>query len=267
MIPVSVAVEGTSDVAIVTRILALARCSVATVYEQNGKHNIDSRIAGYNNAARFAPWFVLRDLDSDAACAPNLARIVLPEPATWMRFRIAVREAESWLLADPDALSRYLRVRAALIPRNPEALPDPKLSLVNLARHSRSAVIRQDMVPDQGVSAVVGPGYVARVLILGVISSLCGFIAFLAGRYLNASKIARMVVLQNKFKKYGDLFLKYGWVIIILAATTPLPFAMVSFIAGYFKFSPATFLKIIVPVRIVRFFISGYLIKHSISLI
>ena len=109
--------------------------------------------------------------------------------------------------------------------------------------------------------------YFLIVLILGIISSLCGFIAFLAGRYLYAAKIARMVVLQNKFKKYGDLFLKYGWVIIILAATTPLPFAMVSFIAGYFKFSPATFLKIIVPVRIVRFFISGYLIKHSISLI
>ena len=109
--------------------------------------------------------------------------------------------------------------------------------------------------------------YLIIVLILGVISSLCGFIAFLAGRYLNASKIARMVVLQNKFKKYGDLFLKYGWVIIILAATTPVPFAMVSFIAGYFKFSPATFLKIIVPVRIARFFISAYFIKYSITLL
>ena len=109
--------------------------------------------------------------------------------------------------------------------------------------------------------------YFFIVLILGVISSLCGFIAFLAGKYLNEAKIAKMVILQKKFKKYGDLFLKYGWVIIILAATTPLPFAMVSFIAGFFKFSPATFLKIVVPVRIVRFFISGYLIKHSISLI
>ncbi len=109
--------------------------------------------------------------------------------------------------------------------------------------------------------------YFLIVLILGVISSLCGFIAFLAGRYLNAAKIARMVVLQKKFKKYGDLFLKYGWVIIILAATTPLPFAMVSFIAGYFKFSTATFLKIVVPVRIVRFFISAYFIKYSTILV
>ena len=109
--------------------------------------------------------------------------------------------------------------------------------------------------------------YFLIVLILGIISSLCGFIAFLTGRYLNAAKIARMVVFQKKFKKYGDKFLKYGWVIIILAATTPLPFAMISFIAGYFKFSPATFLKIVVPVRIVRFFISAYFIKYSINLL
>ena len=109
--------------------------------------------------------------------------------------------------------------------------------------------------------------YFLIVLILGVISSLCGFIAFLAGRYLNAAKIAKMVILQKKFKKYGDMFLKYGWVIIILAATTPLPFAMISFIAGYFKFTPATFLKITVPVRIVRFFISAYFIKYSINLL
>ncbi len=109
--------------------------------------------------------------------------------------------------------------------------------------------------------------YFLIVLILGVISSLCGFIAFLAGRYFNKLKIARLVVLQKNFKKYGDLFLKYGWVVIILAATTPLPFAMVSFIAGYFKFSPATFLKIVVPVRIIRFFISAWFIKYSITLL
>jgi uncharacterized membrane protein YdjX (TVP38/TMEM64 family) len=104
------------------------------------------------------------------------------------------------------------------------------------------------------------------VFTLGIISAACGFIAFLAGRYLNHLKVAKMVLLQQKFKKYGDLFQKYGWVIIILAATTPLPFALVCFIAGYFKYSPVTFLKIIVPVRIVRFIISAYFIKYSISL-
>ena len=112
-----------------------------------------------------------------------------------------------------------------------------------------------------------GNEFILIVLILGIVSSLCGFIAFLGGKYLHTAKIARIIVFQKKFKQYGDLFLKYGWVIIILAATTPLPFAMVSFISGYFKFSPVTFLKIVVPVRIVRFFISAYLIKYSIILL
>ena len=108
--------------------------------------------------------------------------------------------------------------------------------------------------------------YLFIVLSLGIISSLCGFIAFLAGKFLNSTKILKLILVQKKFKKYGDLFLKYGWVIIILAATTPIPFAMVCFIAGYFKFSSPTFLKIIVPVRIVRFFISACFIKYSIVL-
>ncbi|MEJ7738681.1 MAG: VTT domain-containing protein [Chitinophagaceae bacterium] len=107
--------------------------------------------------------------------------------------------------------------------------------------------------------------YFFIVLILGIISSLCGFVAFLAGRYFNEAKIAKLVVLQKKFKKFGDLFQKYGWIIIILAATTPLPFAMISFIAGYFKFSSATYLKIVVPVRVIRFFISACFIKYSIT--
>ncbi|TXT33812.1 MAG: hypothetical protein FD136_682 [Chitinophagaceae bacterium] len=112
-----------------------------------------------------------------------------------------------------------------------------------------------------------GNEFLLIVLVLGIVSSLCGFIAFLGGKYLHTAKIARIIVFQKKFKQYGDLFLKYGWVIIILAATTPLPFAMVCFISGYFKFSPVTFLKIVVPVRIVRFFISAYLIKYSIILL
>lgn len=109
--------------------------------------------------------------------------------------------------------------------------------------------------------------YLLIVLFLGLISSLCGFTAFSGGRYLQASKISKMIILLKNFKKYGDLFIKHGLVILILAATTPLPFALVSFIAGYFKFSPTTFLKIIVPVRIIRLYISAYIIKYSIVLI
>jgi hypothetical protein len=162
-LPVSVAVEGQSDVVVVERILAFVGCSAHAIYGRSGKADLDRGLPGYNNAARFWPWLVLRDLDTDAPCAPELARLILPNPADWMRFRIAVREVESWLLADPERLSNYLRVPRRSMPNSPDSLADPKLTLVNLARRSRVASVRADMVPERGVSAVVGPGYVSRV--------------------------------------------------------------------------------------------------------
>ena len=46
------------------------------------------------------------------------------------------------------------------------------------------------------------------VLSLGIISSLCFFIALLAGKYLNEAKIATMVVPQKKIKNMVTCFLK-----------------------------------------------------------
>lgn len=159
---VSVVVEGTSDAVVATRILDSCGCEVHSVYGQTGCHFIDENIARYNQAARFAPWFVIRDLDT-AECAADLARDLLDAPARWMRFRIAVREIEAWLLADRVAVAGYLGVRVNRVPNDPDALADPKRSLVNLARRSRRRAIREDMVPEPGVTATVGPGYVARI--------------------------------------------------------------------------------------------------------
>src|SRR5262249_9439426 len=111
----------------------------------------------------FSPWLVVRDLDHDDECGAALASALMPSPTKWMRFRIAVRETESWLLADRESLASYLRIQRALVPVHPETLPDPKQALVNLARRSRSRAIVADMVPRLGVSAPVGPAYTARV--------------------------------------------------------------------------------------------------------
>ena len=80
-----------------------------------------------------------------------------------MRFRIAVREVESWALADPARVSRFLRIHQALVPGSPDQLDDPKQTLVNLARRSRVAAIRTDMVPAVGMSGPVGPAYTSRI--------------------------------------------------------------------------------------------------------
>lgn len=69
---------------------------------------------------------------------------------------------ESWLLAD-DMLATFLGVSCALLPRNPDHEANPKQTLVNLARRSRFARLRNDLVPPEGSSGIVGRGYVPRM--------------------------------------------------------------------------------------------------------
>lgn len=102
---------------------------------------------------------VLRDLDTDADCAPTLARKLLPAPARGMTLRIATRAIESRLLADAPAFARFFSVSVSRIPRDPDSLLRPKTHLVNILRHSRSRTMREDIVPRHNSGATVGPGY------------------------------------------------------------------------------------------------------------
>lgn len=161
---ISSAVEGIVDEAIIGRLIDHVGGERGTVYGKAGKQSLLDRLAGYNQAARYAPWAILIDLDSDYMCAPDAVRAWLPEPATLMRLRVAVRAAEAWLMADRSTLARYLEVSVALVPRNPEELADPKRALVDLARRSRNRAVCGDMVPREGSGRPVGVGYAGRVI-------------------------------------------------------------------------------------------------------
>lgn len=75
---VTMATEGTVDTAIARRILGDLGLESGAVHGEKGKNWLDRNLRGYNNAARFAPWLVLRDLDRDAECAPELLASLLP---------------------------------------------------------------------------------------------------------------------------------------------------------------------------------------------
>lgn len=164
VVAVSGAVEGLVDEAVVERLVEDVGAFPGPVHGKNGKPRLRARINGYNDAARFSPWIVLVDLDQEADCAPPLVRAWLPAPAPQMCFRVAVREVEAWLLADRARIARFLSVRAADVSGDPEALPDPKLALVDLARRSRRREIREDMVPRPGSGRAVGPVYTSRLI-------------------------------------------------------------------------------------------------------
>jgi hypothetical protein len=161
---ITVVVEGPSDLAILKRLCRDAGLSISHQYGQQGKSRIDINLARYNHAARFSRWLVLRDLDHDAACAPELRRRLLPAPAAGMRLHIAVRAIEAWLLADAERIAEMLSVRRGLVPPDPDALDDPKKSMLDLARQSRRSEIRKAMLPAPGTTARVGRGYTTTLV-------------------------------------------------------------------------------------------------------
>ena len=163
MVFLNAAVEGLTDEALVRRICSYCGITIQNVYSQGGKANLDRKLPGYNNSARTRWWLILRDLDHDAVCAAQLLTQLLPSPARYMNFRIAVRELESWLMADTETIAMFLSISPKLIPRNPEDLDDPKRTLINLARRSRRRNIREDMVPRLNSGSDEGPAYASRI--------------------------------------------------------------------------------------------------------
>jgi len=161
--PVTIAVEGPTDTAVARRLIRHVGLSEGPVYEAGGKSKLDQKLQAYNNAARSAPWFVLRDLDQDAPCAPALVGRLLKAPARFMRLRIAIRQGESWLLADAERMAAFLHVQIEAVPSSPDTLPNAKQALVNLARTSRSREVRAGLVPAEGSTAFVGRQYTSMV--------------------------------------------------------------------------------------------------------
>lgn len=158
-------VEGPTDEAVGRKILSATGHSFGTCFGRRGCNFIQQKIAGYAQRARFgAPLLVMVDLmDFDHDCPPSLAHALLPDRPDLLLFSAVVRELESWLLADGDGIAEFLRVSRAIVPANPESLADPKQALVNLARRSRKRSVRDAFVPQPGMSASTGPGYVIEV--------------------------------------------------------------------------------------------------------
>jgi hypothetical protein len=161
---ISAAVEGIVDDAVVRKLIAHAGGEPGIVYGKTGKHALQQKMNAYNYAARRVPWIVLVDLDRDDDCAPPLRDAWLAQPATYMCFRIAVREIESWLMADAQTLAPFLSVPRGRVPSRPETLENPKTGMVNLARRSRRRAIREDMVPRDGGGRRVGAAYSSRLI-------------------------------------------------------------------------------------------------------
>lgn len=158
--------EGIVDDAVVQRVAGELDLAIPIVYTKHGNTRLRTKVVGYNNAARRAPWFVLTDLDPGYACPSELCQDWLAAPAApMMRFRVAVRAVEAWFMADRERFASFLRIARAKLPTDPESVLDPKGLVVDLVRHhSRSTAIQQDIVPSSGSRRRTGPAYASRMI-------------------------------------------------------------------------------------------------------
>lgn len=152
------------DAAIARRLITHAGAEPGLERPAHGKHKLDPLLQKYRNAAEHGtPWLILRDLDRDSPCAPELLQRLGVRPANNFCMRIAVREVESWILADRPGLADFLRVPMARVNTDPEALPNPKRYIIDLARSSRSRDIRDALVPHEGTGQEQGPEYASQI--------------------------------------------------------------------------------------------------------
>jgi hypothetical protein len=161
---VNVAVEGELDEAVLKKVLASVDIGIANVYGKRGKNNLRENVPRFNQAAQYGRWVVLVDLNNDAECPPPFINSWLPSRKQNLQLRVAVRAIEAWLLAEREQIARFLAVSKQRIPLFPENEHKPKRILINIARHSRSRVIRTDIVPRSGSTATQGPGYTTRLI-------------------------------------------------------------------------------------------------------
>ena len=161
---ISGAVEGLVDEAVLRRLIHDLGATPGPIYGKKGKDRLVQQVAAYSYAACLAPWVVLIDLDRDADCAPTLRNRLLPEPAPALCLRIVVRAIEAWLLADRERFAEFFGIALSKVPLHPEALPDPKRAVVDLARSSRRKEIRRDLVPSKESGRQVGPAYTSYLL-------------------------------------------------------------------------------------------------------
>ena len=163
---VVVVVEDDLSEAVMRRLIVEANQSLKIDRIINERGNQMIRVGmqeKYPSASHVIPHIILTDLDQ-IACAPTLINFWHANNSpSRLLFRVAVRETESWLLADRHGVAGFLAVPVARIPANPETLPDPKRVLINLARRSRKLRLAQEIVPAPGSAAPIGPFYNARL--------------------------------------------------------------------------------------------------------
>jgi hypothetical protein len=163
IIYINLVIEDDAHLNLLTKIIQRTnfKLHIQNVFGRKGNDYILQKLKAFNHAAAFTPYLILTDLDNRHC--PKTMRdewIDFRSHPNFM-FRIAVREAEAWLIADRKNLAGFFGISEAKIQRNPESILNPKEYLIELAKLSKKRDIKQDIIPIG--SAKIGPNYNAAL--------------------------------------------------------------------------------------------------------
>lgn len=166
MTPISIATEDELSEAIALRLIAEVPTPHIIQHKlgKSGNGYLRSKMASWYQMAHQQVMLVLTDLDQANCLVDFRSQWLTPNPPANLLFRIAVREVESWVLADHVAM-RSLIGGKGVLPPAPDDLPDPKQSLLKLAKIAPKSV-RQDLLKATDGALAQGLGYNARLTAL-----------------------------------------------------------------------------------------------------
>lgn len=136
---------------------------IELVLRKGGNGYLKTKIGNFCEMAKQTPVLLITDLDA----IPTVAKLKSDwlkkiKPPNLLLFHVAVREAESWLLADHSGMKKMMGKKVNKLPVSPDDLADPKAHLLNLA-NSAVRSVRDDLVAERGSVAVQGLGYNKRL--------------------------------------------------------------------------------------------------------
>jgi hypothetical protein len=161
MIPINIAVEDKLSEAVIKKIIKTSKQPyiVGACFCRGGFGYLKKNVKGFNNASKASVFLLLTDLDT-TECAPTLIRqwLTCPQNPNFL-FRIAVKEIESWLLADRINFANFLGIPVQLIPLITDEINDPKRFILNLTTKSKNSSLRNGMIFSQKNTLKPGPNY------------------------------------------------------------------------------------------------------------
>ncbi len=161
---IALATEDVLSEAIGLRLLSELPTQVtpSPLLRKDGSGYLRSRMDNWRQLAQRQTIIIITDLDQ-VSCPITLKNNWLgnrPAPLNLI-LRIAVREIESWILADHEAMRNLIGNKGTL-PPFPDDLLDPKQHLLQIAK-SASKNVRHDLVKEKNAIASQGIGYNSRL--------------------------------------------------------------------------------------------------------